>query len=164
MPAGVSAITALANITLGSAAASVTFSSIVGTYRDLLLVSQVGNVNNNDILLTFNSDSGSNYHMVRAWGDGSGFTQSDADNSYASIRVSKAYPYNDNASVYTLNIFDYAQTDKHKSGLMRIGGTRGVQMQAYRWASTSAITSLAITGSGGNLTSGSTFALYGVSA
>jgi hypothetical protein len=44
MPAGVSAYTALANVTLGSSAANVTFSSISGSYRDLVLI-----VNGNEL-------------------------------------------------------------------------------------------------------------------
>jgi hypothetical protein len=158
-----SAITPLANITLGSAAASVTFSSIVGTYRDLLLISKVGNTTNNDLIIRFNSDSGSNYSMDYSASDGSS-TYAGGDSSYSQVRISLAYPYNDNATGLSINVMDYAQTDKHKSGLLRIGGTRGVQMEAFRWASTSAITTFSIAGSSGNLTSGSTFALYGMSA
>lgn len=158
------AITPLANITLGSAAASVTFSSISGSYRDLYLVSQIGNTTNNDIRISFNGDNaGSNYSMVYGAGDGSS-TFSNTDSSYAYVRTSLAYPYNDNASVLLVNVMDYTATDKHKTGLLRIGGTRGVQMESFRWASTAVITSLNITASAGNLTSGSTFALYGVSA
>ena len=158
------ALTPLANITLGSAAASVTFSSIVGTYRDLYLVSQIGNTTNNDIRISFNGDNaGTSYSMTYAAGDGSS-PYAGADNSYPYVRISLAYPYNDNASVLSVHVMDYSTTDKHKSGLLRIGGTRGVQMEAFRWASTAAITSLNITGSAGNLTAGSTFALYGVSA
>jgi len=159
-----SAITPLANITLGSAAASVTFSSIVATYRDLLLISKVGNTTNNDIRISFNGDNaGSSYSMDYSASDGSS-TFAGGDGSYPYVRISLAYPYNDNATGLSINVMDYAQTDKHKSGLLRIGGTRGVQMEAFRWASTAAITSMLIQGSSGNLTSGSTFALYGVSA
>jgi hypothetical protein len=38
MPAGVPAMVALANVTLGSTASSITFSSISGSYRDLFCV------------------------------------------------------------------------------------------------------------------------------
>jgi hypothetical protein len=83
------AIIPLANITLGSAAASVTFSSIVGTYRDLLLVSQLGHVSNNDIRIRFNSDTGSNYNMVYSAGDG-GSVYLGNDSSYDAVRISLA--------------------------------------------------------------------------
>ena len=54
----------IATTTLGTAAASVTFSTISGAFTDLVLVMAFANTgvgNGNDILMQFNSDSGSNY-------------------------------------------------------------------------------------------------------
>jgi hypothetical protein len=64
MPAGVSAYTALANVTLGSSAASVTFSSISQSYRDLVLVITATTSAVDNAFIRFNSDSGSNYNIV----------------------------------------------------------------------------------------------------
>jgi hypothetical protein len=67
MPAGVSAITPLANITLGSAAASVTFSSIAATYKDLYLVAQTGlSSAGQTVNVQFNNDTGANYNTMIA--------------------------------------------------------------------------------------------------
>jgi hypothetical protein len=60
-------------------------------------------------------------------------------------------------------IFDYAQTDKHKTVLVR-GNTASLETSAsaQRWPSTSAITSIQARAVGSNFAIGSTFSLYGV--
>jgi hypothetical protein len=66
-------------------------------------------------------------------------------------------------SIQVIQFMDYAQTDKHKTVLMRTnraGG--GVSMIAGRWASTSAITSIVLAPDGGTFNTGSTFYLYGI--
>jgi hypothetical protein len=166
MPAGVSAYTALANVTLGSSAATVTFSSITQVHRDLVLVvSDLKGSTLIDIRMRFNSDTGSNYSYVFAYGDGSsaGSGAFNPDNqmslnftTYASTTVVH------NSRV---NIMDYSATDKHKTVVGRAdGASTATEMYAQRWASTSAITSLSVYASSGTFSSGSTFALYGVSA
>ena len=61
----------IATSTLGSAQATVTFSSIVGTYRDLVLIINstptTSNVTGN---MRFNSDTGVNYYMTGMRGNG----------------------------------------------------------------------------------------------
>ncbi len=61
----------LATTTLGSAASSVTFSSISGSYTDLVVVfSGTAGGGNSNLILTFNSDTGSNYSWTdRAEGE-----------------------------------------------------------------------------------------------
>jgi len=63
----------------------------------------------------------------------------------------------------TVNIMDYAVTDKHKTLLARANNAGNqVQMLAGRWASTTAITSLVLTAFGNTFSIGTTFALYGI--
>jgi hypothetical protein len=168
MPVGVSAYTPLANITLSSTASSVTFSSINGTlYRDLILVSDSINATATDgICYRFNSDSGSNYSNVTMEANGS----SAVSGAGTSTKIFTSFGYSGSGttsrSLTTLNIFDYRNTDKHKSTLIRIG-TPATSVAAFagRWANTAAITTIAVFLDGGsNFASGSTFALYGVSA
>jgi hypothetical protein len=60
---------------------------------------------------------------------------------------------------------DYSATDKHKTVLSRANNAaNGVTAIAGRWASTSAITSIVLTFQSSSLATGSTVALYGVSA
>ena len=63
----------IATTTLGTAAASVTFSSISGSYTDLVLVvSPISNSGTGvDNSIQFNSDTGSNYSLTGLYGNGS---------------------------------------------------------------------------------------------
>jgi hypothetical protein len=162
-----SSITALANLTLGSNATSVTFSSIVGSYRDLLLVCTYTNgVSDNDnIAVKINSDTGSNYSTVTMSGNGSG-TNSSTYNSSSYGWLAVQGGFQTSRGQIRVNFFDYAQTDKHKSYLARNDTfDKGVESVAGRWASTSAIDTLNIYSvNGWTFATGSTFALYGIGA
>jgi hypothetical protein len=156
--------TALANITLGATAASVTFSSIPATYRDLVFVFS-GTATSTDRLVEvrFNGDSGSNYSQVRALGFAS------STNSSSSTLTSFGLFYSDTGlgttqSTSILQLMDYSATDKHKTMLNRVGGgTTWVEMRAGRWANTAAITSANFF-IDGNFATGTTLSLYGVIA
>ena len=61
----------IATTTLSSAQSSVTFSSISGSYTDLIIISDAILASGNDALgLRFNSDSGSNYSYTFMYGNG----------------------------------------------------------------------------------------------
>jgi hypothetical protein len=156
MPA---AMTALATITLGSAQATVTFGSIPATYRDLRLVVNAYGPGGDNSYCRFNSDSGANYPQVYMYGNGSSAASSSSTWSEQYLgTLGTAMTTN------TLDILDYAQTDKHKSTLVRGNDTTAyVQARAGRWANTAAITSITIT-CGGTYSTGSVFSLYGILA
>ena len=155
--------TALANVTLGSTASTVTFSSINQTYRDLLLVTTaIGSVSTN-LNGRLNNDTGSAYHFVSAGGNGSTtLSQSGGPGT--------AFLWNDRSLLTTttplttiINFMDYSVTDKHKTVLVRSGNSaNGVSMLVNRWESTSAITTILIYPGSGSFAIGSSFALYGV--
>jgi len=158
--------TPMANITLGSSAASVTFSSISQAYRDLVLVVVATTASSGQAgLIRVNSDSGANYNRVFMLGDGSSavsnsFTGQSSFMTNFSAGFSSTVP-----SSVIFNLFDYSATNKHKTALNRNDqAATGVEAQAMRWASTSAVTSLSIQPSSGNFNTGSTFALYGIAA
>jgi hypothetical protein len=163
--------TALANVTLGSAASSVTFSSIPATYRDLVLVHSTkhsfsGSITVRDDGIRFNSDSGSNYPSVIMKGNGS--TASSDTLSATSIQLLYGMA-SASFQMGIVQIMDYSATDKHKAVLYRSGlgddTNQGAYAQASRWANTAAITTLTIAPSGSfQLLANSTFALYGIVA
>lgn len=160
--------TAIASQTLGSSVTSVTFSSIPGTYRDLILVSNVSGSSGGgiDVNLRFNGDSGGNYHRVNMSGSGSS-TGASVSTGVAQLQLSSFVALQTTATwVNVFQVFDYAQTNKHKSALWRTNeaSTWGTEAMTGRWASTAAITSIVLSTSFGDFTSGSTFSLYGVSA
>lgn len=157
-----SALVALATTTLASASATVSFSSISGSYRDLRIILNCSHSADNEVDLNyrFNGDSGANYSRVAMTGDGSS-TGSFALGGETELQLLQG---STTRSLATTDIMDYSATDKHKTVLARGNLTTGrVSAFAGRWASTAAITSISITPrSGGTFTAGSTFSLYGV--
>lgn len=158
MPA---AMTLISSQTLGSTATSVTFSSIASGFRDLRLVITgtitAGTVD--AIVARYNGDTASNYSVVWATGDGTTASSSTQATTYVSLGV-----MGNGQSVSTVDILDYAQTDKHKTSISR--GNQpgwGTRMNAGRWASTSAITSILIyMESASTFSAGDSFYLYGI--
>ena len=150
--------TPLATVTLASTAATVTFSSIPATMRDLIVVVN-GNTSANQFTgLRFNSDSGSNYSMVRMY---TGPSSSADTRTYGLLTTG-------NPSL-TLNaiaqIMDYSATDKHKTVLIRSNiPADNVAAHAVRWANTAAITTVAVEAISTTWAVGTTINLYGVIA
>jgi hypothetical protein len=153
--------TPLATVTLGSSASSVTFSSIPATYRDLILVFDGTATANSVVNFRYNGDSGANYYRVGMEGDGttaSSYFGTDA----TSLRVINWRTARSNA---IHQIMDYSATDKHKTSISRGNPTDvGVQSAAGRWASTAAITSIALTLDANQFAAGCTFSLYGIAS
>jgi hypothetical protein len=164
MPVGVSAYIPLATVTLGSAASSVTFSSIPATYRDLILVYNFLGSTNAFTAFTVNSDTAANKGRVRMIGDAATFTDSSSTeaNFYTGVLNTT------NATTGIAQLMDYSTTDKHKTFLLRWQGTESttqvVNAFAYRWPSTSAITSINFFTTSGNFAIGATFNLYGIAS
>ena len=165
-----SAYTAIASQTLGSSASSVTFSSIPGTFRDLVLVV------NGTITQTFgwpslriNGLTSSIYSSVWMRGDGgSGYSGQESNQSEAKL-TEVGIATNGRFSLI-MNFLDYSTTDKHKSVLTRYDvAADGLSATASRCATTAAISSIQIRlidafGNSPQYGAGSTFSLYGVSA
>jgi len=144
--------------TLGSAVNSITFSSVPSTYRDLVLVVNGTTDVSTNPQLQFNGDT-ANLSYVRVGGDGA--------STYSSANTNAGY-FGDvsagNLSMMVANIFDYAQTDKHKQFISRSSAPAAQSSTwATRWASTAAITSIVVlSGVGTNWSVGTKFYLYGV--
>lgn len=164
MPAGVSAWTALANVTLGSAANTVTFSSISGAYRDLRLVF-TGGIGSSNASFTLNNDSSSTYLWTTLESDGVASSSAWNGDTFGSFANNYILWFNTSGILVTMDILDYSATDKHKTVLTRGNNSvRAVNAVVNRWPSTAAITSIRLNGNATNFTAGSTFALYGLSA
>ena len=146
---------------------SITFSSLdtlASGYRDLVIICTLKtNGALNALFMRFNGDTGSNYSRVSMTGNGS--TASSYSGTGDSIRSVIAQLDNTNFNETIFQIFDFSQTDKHKSVLARMNNTgQGVEAGAYRWASTSAITSVTIFPDSNQFVSGTTIYLYGISS
>ena len=167
MPAGASAWTPLANITLGSAQTTVTFSSISSAYRDLRLVyrGNASGFSGNAPSMRFNADDTVAYPTVLFTGDTT--TAYASTSAFSWINISDANYINPaGPMLITLDIFDYSATNKAKAVLSRTNAGAGVNMNVGYWPNTAAITTitLAIAFGSTSFVSGSTFTLYGVSA
>jgi hypothetical protein len=157
--------TPLANITLGSAASSVTFGSIPNTYRDLICVVVASGSITLQGRIRLNSDTGANYRYQRMSGDGSNRTAAGAAAQTAGFLSTIAQATTDNALQMNINIMDYSATDKFTTIISRANNAaNGTEAFANSWGNTAAVTSVQILTSTGNWAAGSTFALYGVIA
>ena len=162
----------IATNTLGSATATVTFSSIPSTYNDLVLVSSVRSTSsgNQEYQLQLNSDTGSNYSYTRLAGDGSSaFSDRGSNRTY--IDMGYMPGSNSTSGVFGINnlsIMNYANSTTYKTLLYRWNDAGAVNAYAAAevglWRSTSAITSITLKMGSGNLEAGSTFTLYGIKA
>jgi hypothetical protein len=152
----------IATNTLGSATATVTFSSISGSYTDLIVIFN-GNLSAAaTCFLRYNNDSGSNYSQTDLIGNGTstvtqrrsnatGFRLYDVDASSNPI----------NSLIFSIN--DYANTTTYKTTLLR-GSDSGGEVGAgiSLWRNTAAINRLDFVTGAGNWAVGSTFTLYGI--
>lgn len=171
MAAG-STYTPIATQTISGSPTSVTFSSIPGTYTDLMVVTQTAFTAGTDLYYRFNGDTGSNYSNTILFGTGS--TAGSARNSSATAGILDYYgnPITTvGDSMMYMNIFNYANTTTYKTSLSRSsrgtssgGGTDAI---VNLWRSTAAITSITFGGGSGlsqTWVNGSVISLYGIAA
>lgn len=158
--------TPLANITLSSTTAEVTFSSISQAYRDLVLVVNGKSATTQvDIYLRFNNDSSNWNYYVYATGNGSTTSSASSASNQGMRATFNSYLTTTEFNQSVTNIFDYSVTDKTKSTLTRSGRAGlGVDMFAGRYDSTSAITSITVRAFSDSFAAGSSMALYGIAA
>jgi hypothetical protein len=158
---------ALANTTIsGTSTTQITFGSIPTSVngqslRDLVLVlAGDGTSGGADIAIQLNSDTGNNYNRVFMIGNGS--TTASGSNANVS-RMDMISAANGRQLTLLWNLMDYTATDKQKTALVRDNDS-GFQVgaRAFRWASTSAVTSVRIFVSAGAFTNGTTLSLYGI--
>lgn len=152
----------IATTTLGSAQASVTFSSISGSYTDLVLV-VVGKRSDafDNIGIQFNSDTGSNYSRTILVGDGSATDSSRSSNQTSS----ECAGFGGAQGTIIYQIQNYSNTTTYKTVLARSGDAASKVVSGVGlWRSTSAITSTTVIASGSTFISGTMFTLYGIAA
>lgn len=156
----------IATTTLASTASTLAFTSISGTYTDLVLVVNAANsTGNQDLYMQFNSDTGTNYSrtVLRGNGTAASSTRSSAATAAYLSSISgtstTALEYNSITSIQ-----NYSNTTTYKTTLTRSNTAQyGLDAIVNLWRSTAAITRIDIT-STGVLSIGSTFTLYGIKA
>lgn len=181
-PASPTAFDSIATVSGTGSSNTVTFSSIPGTYKSLQ-IRYIGKqtpttaANLGNILIRFNSDTGTNYvgtHYIQGTGSsvGAGLAGTTSDTKItgnAVIPNSNAATYTNIFGVGIIDIIDYASTSKNKTVRSFMGadansaGNGLISLNSGLWMSTSAITSISLICSSTDLwTSTSSFALYGI--
>ena len=155
---------ALATQTLGSSAASVTFSSIPSTYTDLVIVLSVGNTDK-DIGMRFNSDSGTNYSRTFTYGNGTSAVSARTSNDTGIFPPVGQSSTNFGSTIIHIN--NYSNSTTYKTVLIRGNdGADAAWAIVSLWRATPApITSINfyLLGSA-QMLAGSTFTLYGIAS
>jgi hypothetical protein len=156
-----STYTPIATQTLGSAAASVTFSSISQGYTDLVIVYNGISSTDDQNYFRYNNDTGSNYSRTFLFGNGT------AVGSNRSSNETFLYgPFSLSTPVTNIaQIMNYSNSTTYKTTLIRSGGAANSTIATVGlWRSTNPITNVTITTQSGTFNTGSIFSLYGIAA
>lgn len=150
----------IATTTLGSAASSVTFSSISGSYTDLIFIFNGKGGTSANVTFQFNSDTSTNYSASIIYGDGSTAGAVGVTNQ-TSMNIGSV---GTNWTTNIISINNYSNANTFKTALGRFSRPDEVGQKVGLWRSTSAITSIVVGKSSGTFDTGSTFTLYGIKA
>ena len=159
----------IATTTANGSVSDISFTSISGSYTDLILViaAKVGSGSYN-IRWRVNSDTGTNYSYTTLSGTGSSASSSKYNNQ--SSPFLNDYGYLDTTWANMIAHFmNYSNTTTYKTVVSRSNNANnGTAAVVGLWRSTSAITSIDLTcifgATTANFSAGSTFTLYGIKA
>lgn len=153
----------ISTTTLGSAASTITFSSIPATYTDIVLIFNGLRTSSGDLdlQLRFNSDTGSNYSdsELRSWANNIGASRN-SNATFIRLGVLTA-----DRGILNTHIMNYSNTTTYKTVISRqdsVNTAYGMNMKACLWRSTSAINSITLGASAGNFETGATATIYGI--
>ena len=162
----------IASTTLGASAASVTFSSISGSYTDLVIVGQYSFISNGIRYANFrvgngSVDTGSNYSNT--YFDSYTGSAGSGRNSNLTLGL---FSYSSNAGLTTsqyqvgiMHFMNYSNTTTNKTTLSRnMSAGDMTSLYVNLWRSTAAINTIQVISGNADFASGSTFTLYGIKA
>lgn len=160
---GTPTYTPIASQTLAVAAASVTFSSIPQTFRDLVLIANVkGEVSNVQGRIRFNNNTTGIYNTVIMRQTSNQITSEFFSTNSSGI-LSRTSATSSLTLQISAHIMDYSATDKHKTALVTAGGgNNGIDQSIIRFDNALAITSLTVLPDTAQWAAGATFQIYGV--
>jgi hypothetical protein len=155
----------IASTTLSGTSATISFTSIPGTYTDLRLILVAKfNADNREVRMTFNSDTGSNYSRTFIQADGSSASSFRSSNR-TNLDIISNGGSSAQFSLTTIDIFSYAGSTNKTClyrGSLDQNGSGTVNACVGLWRSTSAITSITMTTSSDLLVAGTTATLFGI--
>lgn len=153
--------------TVGTAVATVTFTSIPQTYTDLVFIVSAASSVVQDPICRVNGDTGSNYSYTTLTGNGGSASSARATNQGAmalNYFGSDSTTLGENTRI--INFLNYSNTTTYKTMLAKggRGNTDGLASMCNLWRNTAAITSVTFYTGSGTYSVGSTFTLYGIKA
>ena len=160
----------IATTTLGSAASTISFSSIPGTYTDLVLIGSPAFASGaSDVQYKLNGDTGNNFSETGLSGTGSSAVSFRATSQVAVDLDAYGVPdatLGNSTSI--ANFMNYSNTTTFKTSISRAGNAvtgRGTDLIVGLWRNTAAITTILIDPSGATtFATGTTYTLYGIKA
>lgn len=150
-------------------AAAIEFTSIPGTYTDLLLLlsGRSTNASHDPVFVTFNSNS-ANYSYVSIWGTGSS-VQSFSGSSLANVEIqylpstAQTSSTFNNAGIYIANYAGSSSKSVSVDPVSENNGTTAYQIPMnWLWANSAAITTIKLDPANGNFAQYSSASLYGI--
>jgi hypothetical protein len=167
----------IATQTLGSAAASISFTSINQTYTDLVIVTSARGTASNHLYARWGNgayDSATNYSNTGLWARSTTNDYGSARNTAFNFARLSPYTYavpNAASTFGTIvtHLQNYSNTTTYKTALTRCSGIgasdyAGPEEAVILWRSTSAINQIQFSLPSGNFETGTTITLYGIKA
>jgi hypothetical protein len=156
----------IATTTVGTATNTVTFSTISGSYTDLIIVTNVKSTSTENMSMRFNSDTGSNYSRTVLTGNGSSAASTRQSNVTSIGTDENGFFDGSNFNqAKIIQIMNYSNSTTYKTSLIRSNRAQsGTDAIVGLWRNTNAITSITLGGNSLNFATGSTFTLYGILA
>ena len=153
----------IATTTASGGETSISFTSISGTFTDLVLVSNVLATTPYELFVQFNNDTATNYSVTLLQGDGSSAASFRETNKE---RIGAAYSTSTNPTAAITQIQNYSNSTTYKTVLSRSSAASSAAI-AYvgLWRSTAAITSIQLKLTATKtFSAGATFTLYGIAS
>lgn len=164
-----SAYESIATTTLGTATASITFSSIPSTYTHLQIrvLGSMSASGADDLCLRFNSDTGSNYSAHYLVGNGTSASSGAYTSATFTRAGANALPTATNTyGAAVIDLLDYANTSKYKTIKALTGndtnGAGYVALGSGLWQSSTAVTTILLYPFASTFTANTQIALYGI--
>lgn len=158
---------AISTTTLSSSSATITLSSIPGTYTDLVLITTAKISGGADMWIRVNGDDGSNYQYAVLTGDGSSAGAPKGSSlSQGLLTDWNGTPTGDNSHLAICQFNSYSNTINFKNVISRANRVvSGVDFIVSTWRNTAAITSLTLRFNGAQTFDADTVvSLYGIKA
>lgn len=154
----------ISSTTLGGTASNVTFSSISGSYTDLVLVCALKGTAALQYKIQFNNDTDTKYSNTILAANGTSSVASRASNA-AYIAPDYYNATSTDGGNSFINIMNYSNTTTYKPVLIRTNNaSAGLNLTSGLWRSTSAINRIDLTTVSSTFAAGSVFSLFGIKA